>query len=94
MAFMTPEYTQETFVTVTNKYGESYSCPMGYEEIEEGDTVETIEGKWWCHLSASGYMDQTEWDGPFDTEEEAREHITDTFECDPDTGDELEEEDV
>lgn len=75
---MKPVYTFDIFVTVTNKYGESCSCPAGYgdDDIEDDDTVEVHEAAWWCCLSANGYMDQTDWMGPYASEEEAREELT------------------
>lgn len=45
---------------------------------------------WGARLSASGYMDCTDW-SVFDTEQEARDYIESTYEVDPDTGDEQEE---
>ena len=55
--------------------------------VEGGDVVEAhlVQG-WFVHLSAPGYMDQTEWDGPFKTKKEAMTHLEDTFEVDPVTG--------
>src|SRR5262249_22744243 len=92
MAFMEPVYSNAQFVTVTHANGESYSIPAEYREpLDDGDTVEITDGKWWCRLSADGYTDQTDWSGPFDTEQEARDHIEDFYEVDPDTGDELDE---
>lgn len=93
MAFMEPCYTNEPFVRIENKYGESRLSPAEYDiDINDDETiVDRYENKWFCHLSAGGYMDQTDWSGPFDTENEAREHIRDEYEVDPDTGDDLEE---
>lgn len=51
---------------------------------------ETVSG-WFARLSAPGYMDCTDWSGPFATEDEAREHIRDMFDIDPDTGEDLPE---
>ena len=94
MAFMEPYYSNATFVEITNEHGESIFVEQGYEDLGEGEEITaTHEGKWFCHLSASGYMDQTEWSGPFDTEDEARDYSRETYECDPDTGDDLDEED-
>lgn len=49
--------------------------------------------KAYVRLSAPGYMDATEWSG-FDTLEEAREHVREFWEVDPDTGESLCEEDA
>lgn len=40
-------------------------------------------------LSAPGYLDCTEWSGPFATLDDARADCTATFDCDPDTGNPL-----
>lgn len=40
------------------------------------------EPGWYSRLSASGYLDCTEWSGPFDTEKEALEYIMNLFEVD------------
>lgn len=106
MAFMTPHYTNDTFWRLEMPNGESEVYPelnFAFDAIkgdnnsilrrEDGATYTlTRETGWWCRLSADGYMDCTEWSGPFDTEEEAREHIKEQYDVDPDTGDELEEE--
>ena len=92
MAFMTPNYDHGTFALITNRRGESTLVPARYENILEGETVEYVDG-WFCQLSASGYTDQTDWSGPFETEQEAREYIADHYDVDPDTGDELTDED-
>lgn len=56
----------------------------------QADTVEIIHDKWWARLSAPGYMDATDWLGPYDTRDAARDAIADMYDVDPDTGDELE----
>lgn len=88
MAFMEPVYEYGEFVLVATFDGENW-IPTGHED--DAKVISRATG-WFCQLSASGYMDQTGWDGPFGTEQEARDHIIDTFEVDPDTGDDLEEE--
>lgn len=45
---------------------------------------------WFARLSAPGYLDCTEWSGPYSTEQEARDYITDQFDVDADTGEDLE----
>ncbi len=92
MAFMEPVYTNEPFVCITNQHGESTLVPAEFADIGDDETVEACEPGWFCQLSANGYMDQTDWDGPFETEQEARDHIADTYDVDPDTGDELSED--
>lgn len=104
MAFMQPQYTREAFHVADNRSREREACPANVygtldrfmDEIgthdEDREDGCTIEGKWWCRLSAPGYMDCTDWDGPFDTEQAARNAIVEAFDVDPDTGaDEFEE---
>lgn len=105
MAFLKPEYTREAFHVGENRFGERIAIPAfvwGTLEkfVEEcgihardgvHSDAEIVEKKWWVRLSASGYMDCTEWDGPYDTEIEARKAIVETYECDPDTGDDTDE---
>ena len=83
MGFMSPETTKEPFVTVTHTNGESYSCPEGCEDLRDGDETERIPSAWWARLSASGYMDCTEWDGPFKTKREALASLAETFDLCP-----------
>ena len=94
MAFMVPSYTNEPFHVGDNMYGERIAIPVDvYGTIErfaeETATTdcETVTGKWWARLSAPGYMDATDYDGPHDTIEQARASISEMFDCDPDTGD-------
>lgn len=57
----------------------------------EGDRILDVDKEcgWWARLSASGYMDATDWDGPYDTLEEAKEALERMHDVDPDTGEEL-----
>ncbi len=88
MAFMTPEYEQGEFTTIERNGEYVWTGPSEYADPQDGDTVTTCEG-WFCRLSAAGYMDQTDWEGPYKTEAEAREAISDLYDVDPDTGDDL-----
>lgn len=108
MAFMTPEYEHGFFATFEENYDfvcvpleyvkdvvpecaiDDISGELK-EEWKEDCDYQVDEG-WFCRLSASGYLDCTEWCGPFDSLEEAREHVVEFWEVDPETGDELEEE--
>lgn len=92
MAFMVPEYSNEAFVEIENKYGESRIVPAEFADLEEGES-ETNAWRgthWFCRLSAPGYMDCTDWSGPFDTLEEAKQDIEVTYDVNPDTGEEAE----
>jgi hypothetical protein len=103
MAFMVPQYTNEDFFEVTTEGGEGWLVPAegfgkspdpsdfaDYVEFGTPEEVERVSG-WFARLSAPGYLDATPWAGPFETEQEAREYIEETWEVDPDTGDSLEE---
>lgn len=50
------------------------------QNICEDNTLdyETVEG-WFGRLSASGYMDCTEWSGPYQSEEEALRSIEELY---------------
>jgi hypothetical protein len=105
MAFMVPDYYHGVFYEVEDKHGEGHLVPGDLvgkrptvrdfdDYVESGETrsFEKVRG-WFVRLSAPGYMDATDWSGPFKTEAEARKHVEDFWEVDPDTGDELDYED-
>ena len=50
-----------------------------YELMESGMDVET--DKYYTRLSADGYLDCTDWHGPFDSVEYCAEFLLDTY-CD------------
>ena len=41
--------------------------------------VSLVRGKFFARLSASGYMDATDWAGPFDSEAEARDSLSEAY---------------
>ncbi len=96
MAFMRPTYTNEPFHVGESRHEGRIAVPadvygtlarfMTECKIEHG-TGEIIEGKWWARLSAPGYMDATEWSGPYDSLDDARDAIREMWDVDPDTGD-------
>jgi hypothetical protein len=101
MAFMIPEYVRAPFLVCEDRRGEGQAVPadvMSREafalecEIDAKD-VDLIEDKWWSRLSAPGYMDCTDWHGPFESEESARAALSKWYDVDPDTGDDLGEND-
>jgi hypothetical protein len=85
MAFMEPEVCEMTMVTVETSHGRE-SVPLDvcgeasldaladYIEGEPNSEPEEEEG-YWARLSASGYMDATDWIGPYATAEEATKAI-------------------
>lgn len=96
-AFMIPEYTCEPFHMGDNKQYEGVAIPAevwGTLErfIEEEGiraNAEIVEGKWWVRLSAPGYMDATDWHGPFEDIEAARAYVAEYWDVDADSGEEL-----
>jgi hypothetical protein len=42
------------------------------------DDPEKVQG-WFCRLDAPGYMDCTDWSGPYDTKDEAIEALEDMY---------------
>lgn len=64
--------------------------------VLEGDPVdptaapEVHKGKIFTRLTAPGYMDKTDWNGPYDTMDEARKHWWVEEQLDPDSGDDWE----
>jgi hypothetical protein len=74
--FLKPFTESGKWDVIEDKYGDVSVVPhgtIGYAEPEEDEypkILETLSG--WCsRLSAPGYMDCTEWSGPFATQNEA-----------------------
>lgn len=58
---------------------------MGHEYLEDA------EAGWYGRLSAPGYLDASDWQGPYETGEEALKAVMNFYEVDED-GEEIEEE--
>lgn len=79
--FMQPQIQLDTWLEVEDEYEGTYFIPR--------DLAETIQGtlrinKWGARLSAPGYLDCTEWN-IFDTWEEARDYLVETYYDDPES---------
>ena len=72
MAFMRPEATYWE--------GDELAEMAMHQEIEAADA----DPGWYSRLSAAGYLDCTDWSGPFETEGEALDYICDLHEVDRD----------
>lgn len=48
--------------------------------------------QWYCRLNAPGFMDCTDWSGPYETEKEARAYIESTYDVDAESGEPIGEE--
>ncbi len=72
------------------KYTALVDIVEDYQEnsADQIETISFIRNKIGVRLSASGYMDCTDW-SIFDTENAARDFVSDFYEVDPDNGDEL-----
>lgn len=92
MPFMIPEYTDEDFVLMREGLFEDLLVPASIEAdmIHDGYAVyERYTAKFFCRLTAPGYMDCTDWSGPYDTLAEAREAIENMYDVDATTGEDL-----
>lgn len=92
MAFMKPEIVLTSMWHVKTTHG-SELVPWDLVPVEptQEDFSDYIEGRvinesafelqsgWYARLSAPGYMDCTDWGGPFETEQEALEYLTETY---------------
>ena len=52
--------------------------PFALENAKELGLYELKEG-WFGRLTMSGYLDCTDWSGPFDSEEETKKYLKDTY---------------
>ena len=85
MAFMVPQVVEASKAApVTcweDSHGESWFNPDGVTDTayyaEKAWLTETYESGFFARLSAPGYLDCTEWVGPFVTEAEALAAVTD-----------------
>ena len=72
--FMKPEIENGRFAHYT--YGEV--VPLEYSLEGQEELEEVCEG-FYCRLSAPGYLDATEWSGPYDTRDEALSALVDMY---------------
>lgn len=64
---------------------------MQGEDVADIHSVERDDApKWYCRLSAPGYMDATDWSGPYDTREEAQHAIESDYDVHHDSGEPIE----
>jgi len=92
MPHMVPQYVQGIFVYVDMLYGDFQWFPKGEEPKDDHYRIveESKKDSWFARLSASGYLDCTDWSGPFKSLKAAKDHIRNTWEVDPVTGEDLE----
>ena len=99
---MQPNYTSEMYAVFdkeTDTYSEGSFCED--RDICQSEWIDAIDVNpsdyqvrrvpgYFARLSAPGYLDCTDWHGPYKTLAEAREHLSAIYDVDPDTGDDLE----
>ena len=94
-AFMEPSYWKTTmYVVETNDGDVMYpKDDFSIEQVcdETGATKDDVSESsgWFARLSAPGYMDSTDWSGPFPSHAVAMKHIEDMYDVNPETGDDL-----
>lgn len=82
---MQPQYQNGQFFQVQGPDGPVYVPSEDYSEQAHGEILSRETG-WFARLSMPGYLDCTEWEGPFGSEEEAQEHVSDTHGVHPISG--------
>jgi hypothetical protein len=99
MAFMVPDYYFGQMWTCEDCNSEA--CEFPFTEFTQAEAEDLCEGDvelsrlgWWVRLSAPGYSDATDWQGPYETETEARKAVYDTWDVHPSTGDDVMEIDL
>lgn len=95
--FMRHQIVQEHFYRISTDQCEEYLIPESvcgsnqvpdnleeFEEYTEGGEVIEVESVfgYFCRLSAPGYMDCTDWIGPFDTEADAEAELAKDYDLD------------
>lgn len=89
MAFMEPEVGEMEMMHV-ERNGETTLIPSDVFDFSDvcpllGESVEiTVNKGFYARLSAPGYLDATEWSGPFDTEAEAMAELCSEYDIDED----------
>ena len=92
--------TDEDGVVILAQQGDSTEDPYIVERADlyrpesnmEAAKVTLAGAGYVARLSAPGYMDCTEWEGPFDTAKEARASLAESFDLCEECGEELDEE--
>ena len=99
MTHMKPEIIRASMIDVDTDAGHvlvpagvfNTSNPLEFTEGTKLFGTDKVSG-WFARLSAPGFMDCTEWEGPFDTEWEAKAEIFENYEVCPDCGADLDDD--
>lgn len=80
MSFMQPQVVPGPFVKVETSEGDVLVPKEFYSpSLHPGDVLDENVTGWFGRMSAPGYMDCTDWDGPFETPEAAQKHLDETY---------------
>jgi hypothetical protein len=93
MSFMQPEIARFTMLLIDNVHGETQyipavvaspnPTPADLAEYADGDLSDNAEitavTAYWARFSAPGYLDCTDWHGPYDTKADATTGLADTY---------------
>lgn len=82
MGFMIPE---------AEYFSKEEAAEYAVYEYADPEDRENAKAGWYARLSAPGYLDATDWYGPFNTSDEALAHVMDLYEVDG-NGDPIEED--
>jgi hypothetical protein len=72
------------------RYSDTVDALTPYLENNRISNVERVEG-YFSRLSAPGYLDCTDWLGPYETEQAALDAVKDMYDCD-DNGDDADDD--
>lgn len=87
MSFMQRQVIKDSFYRANDHHGETQMIPSDVfteeqfrteYDIPEDTEIETVTG-FFCRLSAPGYMDCTDWSGPYATDAAANEALTEMY---------------
>lgn len=87
MPHMMPEIEEHTMTTLEDDEGVNY-VPLAYLTARARQKMRTVRG-YFHRLSAPGYLDCTDWIGPFESLELARADFIETYSVCPDCGEDI-----
>lgn len=70
---------QEWIESQSSEFMRPFAEQLSTSEAREYMEDDSASAGWYSRLSAPGYMDCTDWQGPYDSEDEALEGLFETF---------------